>query len=125
MEPNEAERQDLADRVTAERIQRYGTRIAAYAAAGINSATWTKVEQGQPVSERSLIAVVKHLWPETGGDWRRLSPPLGGGQPWSDQLLNLIEQAPLSEEARRQILAILEGESPPPQSPDTGERGVS
>lgn len=120
MEPNESERRDLAQRVTAERKQRHGTRIAAYVAAGVNSATWSKVESGEPVSERSLIVVLKHLWPDTGGDWQRLVPPLGNGSTLRDQIL----QSDLSDEARAQMLAILDAERPEPPTPGR-ERGVS
>lgn len=120
MEPNEAERRDLSERVTTERIRRYRTRINAYVAAGINSSTWTKVEKGEPVSERSLIAVVSHLWPETDGDWRKLVPPLGQGGGFRDAVLS----ANISDEARAAILQILDSEQERSEPP-AGERGAS
>lgn len=121
MEPNEDERADLAQRVRAERIRRHGTRIAAYVAAGVNAATWSKLEEGTPVYERSLIAVIKHLWPETGGDWTRMVPPLGTSHALRDAVMSAGD---LSDEARTAILAILEQENqqldPPTSSREQG-----
>jgi hypothetical protein len=51
-----------------------GNRQAAYSDIGVNAATWARAEKGQPLAERSLVAILKHLFPHTGGDWRRLNP---------------------------------------------------
>lgn len=77
MEPTQEQRFELARRIEDLRIEHYGgNRRAAYNAAGVNAATWTKAENGERLAERSLNAIVKLLWPETGGDWRKITPPL-------------------------------------------------
>lgn len=78
MEMSKAQRDDLAARVAEMRLTHYrGNRKAAYTDAGVNSATWARVEEGLPIKERSCVAIIATLWPETHGDWRRLNPPLG------------------------------------------------
>lgn len=77
MEPTQEQRADLARRIRAERLERYVTQKAAYIDAGVNSATWAKAEEGDSLAERSLVSIVKLLWPTSGGDWQRLVPPLG------------------------------------------------
>lgn len=72
-EPNADERKRLAKAVTKKRISTYGTKLAAYYAAGLNSATWDRLEAGKPMRPDRLIAAVKTLWPYTGGDWRLVS----------------------------------------------------
>lgn len=104
MEPTERQREDLAARIRRERIVRFGTQKGAYVAAGVNSATWTKAEAGKSIAERSLVAIVKLLWPETGGDWHLIEPPLDGGD------LDLeaeVRNAGLSPAARDHILQLL------------------
>ena len=82
MELSQREREDLARRIVTERLGRYrGNRKAAYTAAGVNSNTWTRAEEAKPLAERSLVAIVSALWPETGGDWQRLDPPLAANHP--------------------------------------------
>jgi hypothetical protein len=100
MEPNELQRADLAARIRRKRMEVYGTRRDAYVAAGVNSSTWTRAETGQTLAERSLVAIMKFLWPETGGDWQQLDPPLGG----SSDLENEILQSNLKESAKDELL---------------------
>lgn len=102
MEPNEAQRRDLGDRVTSARIERYGgSRKDAYNAAGVNAATWTKVEEGRPLAERSLVAIVKLLWPETGGNWVLIDPPLGGDS--GDLILDEVRDSNLSAPTKEYV----------------------
>lgn len=79
---NDEERAALAALVTSERVRQYGTRSAAYRAAGLNAMTWQKIEDGQPVREDRRAAAVRTLWPESGGDWRRVS--VSSDRPLSD-----------------------------------------
>lgn len=99
MEPNDAQRADLAGRIRAARTRRYmGSRKAAYTAADVNSATWARAEDGEPLAERSLVRIVLTLWPETGGDWTQLDPPLGGGDIEAE-----VEASNLSEATKAYI----------------------
>lgn len=73
---NEDERQKLAERLVAERNDRFkGSKKAAYTAAGVNSATWDRAEAGQSIKEHSRVAIVRALWPESGGDWTKIPEP--------------------------------------------------
>lgn len=108
MEPNERERMDLAGRIRAVRLDRYeGNRRAAYNEAGVNAATWDSAESGARLAERSLVKIVKTLWPETGGDWTQLQPPLGGtGQELSiEDEVRRAELAPATKEYLLRVLA--------------------
>lgn len=102
MDMNEEQRSELARRIRSERMGQYGTQKAAYIAAGINSSTWAKAEDGEPLAERSLIAIVKLLWPETGGDWQRLDPPLS-----EPDLEQMILDGPWSEELKDYMLRLV------------------
>lgn len=95
------QRKFIGDRATDIRITRYGTKMAAYQAAGVNSATWDRIEKGEPVREDRLIAVVKTLWPDTGGQWQKVpgidstdprSYPVFGGSYDEPEYLKGIEQ---------------------------------
>lgn len=49
-----------------------GSKRAAYTAAGVNSATWARVEAGESVKPHTLVKIVGALFPRTEGDWRKL-----------------------------------------------------
>lgn len=66
------ERRTLGALVTGARRARFGTKRNAYGAAGLNAATWDRIEAGERVKDYKLAPAVKALWPETGGDWRRI-----------------------------------------------------
>ena len=120
MDMTEAQRKDLAGRVTGKRLSDYGgNRRRAYNDVGVNSATWTKAEEGVPIAERSYVAIIAGLWPETHGDWRQLDPPLDGDDA-SDYAAE-VRASNLSAAAKERIIRILADEQPPPE-PDT-ERG--
>lgn len=107
MDMTEEQRRDLAARIESKRLSEYGTRRAAYNAAAVNAATWTKAELGKAdIAEYSLVAIIKTLWPETGGDWRRMRPPLAG-DPVSDIERAVAESPHLSETGRADILRLL------------------
>lgn len=103
MEMTEAERADLANRITSARIERFVTRSAAYGEAKINSGTWSNLEEGKPVAERTLITALRMLWPETGGDWRKLDPPLGS----TSDLESQVRASNLPAAAKAHILELL------------------
>lgn len=65
-------RRQLASSVRAARIRRFGSKADAYRAAGLNSATWDRIEAAAPVREDRLIAALKTLFPASDGDWRRV-----------------------------------------------------
>lgn len=80
MDMTQAQRDELATRVKNLRIKRFGgSRKRAYVEAGVNAATWNKAENAESIAERSMVAIVGLLWPETGGDWQQLDPPLDQG----------------------------------------------
>ena len=62
--------QELARRIESRRIQVFGSKIAAYRAAGLAPPTWDRIEAGEPVRPDRLAAAVRVLWPETQGDYR-------------------------------------------------------
>ena len=58
-------RQRLGEAVKRDRRRLFGTRDAARIAAKVNTATWVKVEEGEPVREGSLSKIEVALgWPE-------------------------------------------------------------
>lgn len=67
---DENDRKELGRRIAVARIRQYGTKSAAYKAADVNAATWDRAEQGLSIREDRLIAIVRTLWPDTGGDYR-------------------------------------------------------
>jgi hypothetical protein len=71
-EMDDEQRIRLGRSVRQARMERFTTKIAAYQAAGINSATWDRIEAGESVRDHSLIPVIKLLWPPTGGDWQKV-----------------------------------------------------
>lgn len=122
MEMNQAQRDDLADRVAEARLSRYrGNRKAAYTDAGVNSATWARVEDGLAVKERSCVAIIATLWPETNGDWRRLDPPLG----LEGDLATEVQNSDLSAAAKEAILRTLAEERSRAAAADADDRGTA
>lgn len=104
MEMTRGERAALARRIAAARIERFkGSRKAAYTAAGINSATWTRLEKGETVKEQTVVAALQTLWPETGGDWRKMDPPLAA----SVDLVELVRSSMIPEGAKAELLQML------------------
>lgn len=76
MQMDEDQRLFFGAALTALRTSRFGgSRKAAYTAAGVNSATWRRAEQGQTLKEHTLATIVGNLFPGTGGDWTRLLHP--------------------------------------------------
>lgn len=73
---SDKERAELGPRIRERRESLYGTKRAAYQDAHINPSTWDRVEAGEPVRDDILRRVVRTLWPDTDGDWRRI-PSLG------------------------------------------------
>lgn len=72
MDLTETERTEIGRQISVKRRQEFGSKSAAYQQAGVNAATWDRIEAGLPVREDRLIAAVKLLWPVTGGDWSRI-----------------------------------------------------
>lgn len=111
MDLTEEQRDDLARRMERVRISRYGgSRKAAYSEANVNANTWSSAEAGRPIAERSLIAIVSTLWPDTEGDWRKLVPPLGGER----DLVAEVKSWRLPAETEARIIALLEPSPEPP-----------
>lgn len=126
MDLNESQRRDLAARIEQERVRQFkGNRRKAYSAAGVNAMTWAKAESpDEPLAERSIIAIVGTLWPETGGDWRLMNPPLDAG---GESLLTpdvLAELEKLSPPYRDRIRAVLENDARRAQPPAEGVNGA-
>lgn len=69
---DEIERLLLAYEVRGARIQKFRTVKAAKDAAGVNTATWNRVESRERVRDDSVAAIVECLWPDTGGDYRQV-----------------------------------------------------
>lgn len=72
MDITDEDRQTIGLLVQDARVRRFGTKSAAYKQAGLNSATWDRIEGGLAVRDDRLVAAVRLLWPSTGGDWRRI-----------------------------------------------------
>lgn len=111
MNMTKGQRKDLARRVEDKRLSDYGgNRRAAYTDAKVNSATWTKAEKGEVIAERSYVAIIGTLWPETQGDWRRMDPPLTGlpddDASWRDYVASLN----LSPEVEASVIAAIEAD---------------
>lgn len=102
MEPTEDQRRELGRRIRTERLARYSTKKAAYVAAGVNSSTWDKAEDGDSLAERSRVAILKQLWPDSGGDWERLDPPLG-----AVDMEQLILEGPWASETKEYMLRLV------------------
>jgi hypothetical protein len=82
-ELTEADRVIVANRLLEEQRERFdGVRKAAYIAAGVNPATWTRAIGGQRVRPDRLVQIVKALWPESGGRWDGV-PETSNVGPWS------------------------------------------
>lgn len=112
MDLNEVQREDLARRAHRVRIERFGgKKNAAYGAAGVNSNTWERMELAQPIAERSLVAIVRMLWPETAGDWRDIDPPLGGDVDVAEQVRRSNDLTPAAKELILQRMGDLVDES--------------
>lgn len=73
MDITEQDRDDLAERLRREQAIRFGgIAKAAYVAAGVNSATWTRAINGQSLKPHKLQQIITNLWPETLGDWTQI-----------------------------------------------------
>ena len=77
---SENERADLGEQIRNARERIYGTKLAAYTAADVNAATWSKAEAGDPIRGDLLRKIVRTLWPESQGDWTRIGSVGGEGQ---------------------------------------------
>ena len=71
----EAQRAELGRRAEEQRLEKFGTKSAAYQAASLNSATWDRIEKGLPVRDDRLRAAVSALWPESRGKWEKVFEP--------------------------------------------------
>ena len=82
---NEDDRKRLGELIATQRKTQYGTKFAAYKEAGVNAATWDKAELGVSVREDRLQAIVRLLWPSTGGDPEKvLARAKDGWANWPD-----------------------------------------
>lgn len=77
---SENERTQLGEQIRNARERIYGTKLAAYTAADVNAATWSKAEAGDPIRGDLLRKIVRTLWPESQGDWTRIGSVGGEGQ---------------------------------------------
>lgn len=66
------DRERIGRSVEVRRRAKFGTKSAAYRKAGLNAATWDRVELGEAVRDDRLAAALKLLWPESGGDWHQV-----------------------------------------------------
>lgn len=81
MDMTDEQRTILGGMVEAARRSRYGSKSAAYTRAGVNAATWDRIESGQPVREDRPVAAINLLWPEADGNWVNvLHPPSAFGR---------------------------------------------
>jgi hypothetical protein len=65
-----------------QRVRFDNVAKAAYIAAGVNSATWTRALNGDTLKPRSLNKIIRGLWPDTDGDWSLIvgDPESVGGE---------------------------------------------
>lgn len=77
-EPTPEQREALAELgAHVVRTEFDGIKKRAYTAADVNSGTWDRFEKGLELRSDRLVGIVKALWPETGGDWRRVPLSVG------------------------------------------------
>lgn len=123
----DAERKRIGQTVGIRRRAKFGTKSAAYRQAGLNAATWDRIEAGEPVREDRMAAALQLLWPESGGDWRsaieemdarmaklvKMRSPMFGGS-WEDpDYLGSIEEWIEELQGRIEVIeaAVFEGEN--------------
>lgn len=76
--PDAQQREDLGRRIQDALTWKFdGVKSKLYQKAEVNAQTLDNALAGKPLAERTLLKVVRTIWPETGGDWRRITPPLG------------------------------------------------
>lgn len=120
------DRKRIGQVVEIRRRANFGTKSNAYRQAGLNAATWDRIETGSAVRDDRLAAALKLLWPDSGGDWRKaiaemddrtariVEPryPIFGGS-WADpEYLANIEEWIEEMQGRIEVLeaAVLKGE---------------
>lgn len=70
---NESDRKAFAARLAEELLGEYGNnKKAAYTKAQVNAATFQRALDGLPLRSDRLAGVVRNLWPESDGDWRKI-----------------------------------------------------
>lgn len=95
-ELTEEEREIVAARLLDEQRDRFdGVRKAAYIAAGVNPATWTRAVGAQRVRPDRLVQIVKSLWPDSGGRWDAV--PQSNDYSWSG-VPDYVQQGPWTSE---------------------------
>lgn len=112
----------LAAAVKARRAELEMNQLEVWQNGGPSNTTLTDIENGRTTTlsrttARKLDAGLR--WPE--GTARRI---FDGEQRSTEVLRGYVAQAEISDEARAQILAILDGEQAPPDPPNL-ERGAS
>lgn len=98
-EMSDKQRTRLAQLVTARREVLFVTQSAAYTSAGVAPDTWRFVEQGKRATPRTITRVVRTLWPETGGDWRKVP----GIEQWSQEHGSVFMEDTSTERYRLKI----------------------
>lgn len=99
------QRSDLAALIRKQRIAEFGAKSSAYRAAGLNAATWDRLEAGQGVRDDRLIAALKTLWPDSAGDWRAvLGEPAQAG---ADALQRIAALERRMEDVERQLRKVM------------------
>lgn len=73
---DEEQRVELSGRIKEQRISQFGTITAAIRAASINTETWNRAERGEKIRDDRMAAIVKVLWPHSGGMWNRIDDPV-------------------------------------------------
>lgn len=122
MRPTATQRAELGKRIERERLRQFVTAKTAYTSAGINSATWSKAEKGQTIAERSLIAIVRLLWPETEGDWQLIEPAIEDAEVDVAEIVKASTQ--FTDEHRAYMLRLIEQDRAE-KSRGRKERGAS
>lgn len=114
----DADQEELGRLIERERKRQFNTKKAAYNAAGVNEATWSRAEDGQGVRPDRLRLIVRLLWPESEGEWpvvleaARYAAPIAEGISRPDDreaVRRYIEHAHLSAATKEQLLRVLEG----------------
>jgi len=104
------DRRRLGDRLIEEQERRFnGLKNRAYNAAGVNSATWENAINRRPMRDFKVRQIVRNLWPETEGDWRKI-PGIEGADAEYLRLLVEVERAGFRPENRAAIEAAIEAD---------------
>lgn len=127
------ERRQIGRQIRDQRMREFGSKSAAYSKAGVNSATWDRIEAGDQVRDDRLIAAVKLLWPITGGNWEKIprddeyqvTGPVFGGTYEDPEYIRNVEQWVMELQGRIERLEQTVGDLLPTEGQSQQDYGLA